>query len=159
MDSRPSHSLAASGRAKAIKQARALNTATRRLSGALSISACDAVICDSVRIPVRRRYRGYELSGQQLSLLEREAERWSPHVHKHFPVSFQRIVRTLLLCHMHYEHLAKLPEVLLLDVIERVANLTFWDDPQVDLTDGMDVKHDALLPPHKQASYYAKQVS
>ena len=97
-------------RRKALKQALAINRQATRLSSAVSTSACDAVVCDSVRVPIRRRFRGYELAGHQLRLLEGDLAPWSPSVHKLYPKAFREAVRTLLLCARRYEPLAKMSE-------------------------------------------------
>ena len=81
---------------------------------------------------------------------------WSPAVHKLYPKPFRETVHTLLLCCSRFEPLAKLPEVLVHELIAQLAYVTFWGAPTVDLTEGEDVKRDASLPAHKQPSYNAK---
>ena len=108
----PADPAVAAARRKALKQALAINRQATRLSCAVSTSACDAVVCESVRVPIRRRFRGYELAGEQLRLLEGELAPWSPAVHRLYPKAFRAAVHTLLLCCTRHEQLSKLPEVL-----------------------------------------------
>jgi hypothetical protein len=154
-------------RAWALASARTLNEQADRISWSAH-STLDAVVCDTVRVRVRRRYRGYRQAGEQLRLLILAGNgpyHWTPEAHVTcYPDHFRRCVLALLLC---AQRSAAADGALggvyrnsdaLLSLVGALAWRTFWAAPEVDLEGGEEVLHSWQpgQPLHKMRSYCAK---
>ena len=119
-------------------------------------TGADAIVCDQVRVPVRRHYSGYLLAQQQLQLCAAglSSVPWSAATHRHYPRSFRDLARCLLLC-WRREPLCKLPDEVCLCVLEQLAALTFWAAPAVDLSEGEEICMERGVPLSKQPNYKA----
>ena len=126
---------------RCVRKAIELNKKAQHVSWSLCAANADAVVCDYVRVPIRRKFNGYVLAGQQLQLcMDGLAELpWSPAVHSLYPAPFRRAVRCVLLCAVR-EPLSKLPEALVHTILERLAALQFWEAPEVELEEGEEIR-------------------
>lgn len=154
-------------RAWALAAARTLNEQADRISWAAH-STLDAVVCDTVRVRIRRRYPGYRQAGDQLRLLSAAGDgphHWTPDVHvRCYPAYFRRCVLELLLCAQRsvaddgaLGALYRNSDALL-SLVGVLAWRTFWAAPEVDLESGDEASHgwQAGQPLHKMQSYCAK---
>ena len=123
----------------ALRDALRLNEKVRRVSWSSS-GTNDAVVCGLVRTAVRKRYSGYDLARQQLTLALAGLHRqpWTPSVHAQYPASFRALVMLVLLCGQR-PPLSNLPDGVLLLVVEQLARNGFWDEPLLDLDEGEDI--------------------
>ena len=127
------------------KKALQLNKRAVQISWSVARLPGDGVICDKVRVPVRRHYSGYLLAAQQLMLYAAGAAGvpWSPALHKHYPAPFREVARCLLCC-WRREPLSKLPDEVVLCVLEHLAALTYWE-PALNLNEGFDIGREHVL--------------
>ena len=143
--------------AASYKKALQLNKKAISISWSVARAAgADAIVCDQVRVPVRRHYSGYTLAQQQLHLCAAGVSScpWSVLTHRHYPRPFRVAARCVLLC-WRREPLCKLPHDCALVVLEHLAALTFWTDPAVDLLEGEEIGVEHGQPLSKLPSYKA----
>jgi hypothetical protein len=151
----------------ALAAARDLNEQADKISWAAH-STLDAVVCDTVRVRIRRRYLGYRQAGEQLRLLILAGDgphQWTPEMHVScYPASFRRCVLELLLCAQRSAAgdgalgaLYRNSDTLL-SLVGALAWRTFWAAPEVDLEGGEEAPHGCQVgqPLHKMRSYCAK---
>jgi len=140
------------------KKAQQLSKRAVQISWSVARQTGDGVICDQVRVPIRRHYPGYRLASQQLQLIAAAAAGvpWSPAMHKAYPLYF-RSASFCLLCCWRREPLCKLPDEVALCVLEQLAALTFWEAPDVDVDEGWDICVEHGQPLSKLPSYKSLQ--
>jgi hypothetical protein len=119
-------------------------------------SGADAVVCDLVRVPIRRHFSGYLLAQQQLHLCSAGLSSipWSVATAKDYPRPFRAAARSLLLCWQR-EPLNKLPPEIAYCVLEQLAALTYWRAPVLDLGEGEDIVPVPGQPLSKLSNYKA----
>ena len=107
---------------------------------------------------VRRRYPHYELAAQQLRMCREGVgglRSWSPSTHGRHPPPFRRLCAALLL-YARRPPLCALPEALLLQLLEELADALYWRaDLAVDVTDGEEFA--PAIPKHVAAARRAAE--